>query len=194
MLREDFLTYEKAVEFLKDENIKNQREYGKWIKGKSEILKLPAGPRNFYKNFGWTSWANYLSNNNISLKNKQFHTYEECLNVIRNNNIKSRKEYRDYRQKSNNELLPFDPTTYKEWKNWASFLGLKEKYNFIKYKDAKEYVNKLKLKSSKEWAIWIKNKPDYIPACPNNVYKEWTTWGDYWDISNIDHILKNNII
>ena len=49
------------------------------------------------------------------------------------------------------------------------------------------YVQKLNLKDYKEWRLYCSNKlegfkekPQYIPAVPNNSYKnEWKDWYDW---------------
>ena len=97
MKKDLFMKYEEAKEYLKDKNIKSQRDYGQWIKGKSAEFRLPAGPRKFYKN-EWVNWGDYLGNNSIAYIDKRniFYSYEDCSKFVIENNIKSRKEYRNF--------------------------------------------------------------------------------------------------
>lgn len=184
-----YLTYDEAREFLKDKNIGSQRDYNKWIIGKSIEFKLPAGPRKFYKE-SWISWPDYLSNNKISNQNKKnmFYSYYECSKYVISCGVKSKSEYKKFYK--TNCRLPSNPDkTYKEWVSWCDFLN-KERRVFTDFISAKYFVHKLNLKSYKEWVKWCSNNnPNNIPVYPNIVYKEWISWMDWL---NTDNVAKRN--
>ena len=84
--------------------------------------------------------------------------------------------------------IPARPNnTYKEqWKGWGDWLGtgtiaLQNKV-YRSFEEAHEYVMQLGFKTREEYSKWCKSgqKPDDIPARPNNTYKEqWKGWGDW---------------
>ena len=51
------------------------------------------------------------------------------------------------------------------------------------FEEARDFVHKLKLKGEKEWRAYCKSgqKPEDIPANPNQVYKQegWNGFGDW---------------
>ena len=57
------------------------------------------------------------------------------------------------------------------------------KINWRSFEEARAFVHELKLKNSKEWINWAKSeaKPDDIPSCPYNEYKDkgWKGFGDW---------------
>jgi very-short-patch-repair endonuclease len=170
-------TFAEAKLFLKDMSLHTERQYNNWIKGKSVYYRLPTKPMLFYKN-EWINWSDYLNSNNISLKNKEFYSYIEASRYIINNGISSKRQYAKFFK--NDSKLPSNPDIhYEEWTSWEDFTG-REKIKFISFEESKEYVQKLKLKSVKEWIQYRKdNNINFIPAYPNDVYKEWISWG-YW--------------
>ena len=173
--KSNYLTYTEAKDLLNKSDIKSQRQYNEYTRGRSLELRLPAGPRKFYKKTGWVSWVDYLSNDN----GHNFYSYDECVKLVREKDIKSKKGYNAYRLSSGDRSLPTNPKgVYKEWVSWYEFLN-KEKPIFLSYDDAKSYARKLGMISAREWQKWAKNRQSFIPYRPDKVYKEWTTWMDF---------------
>ena len=86
-----------------------------------------------------------------------------------------------------NDIPANPPRTYKQqWESWGHWLGtgrLADQYKVYRtFEDARKYVHGLKLKNIDQWKNWCKSgqKPDDIPARPDNTYKEqWKDWGDW---------------
>jgi len=55
------------------------------------------------------------------------------------------------------------------------------KSNTMPFEECKKFVRNLGVTTGSEWFRWCKKnkKPDNIPYNPDEVYKEWTTWGDF---------------
>jgi hypothetical protein len=122
--------------------------------------------------------------------NKDYLTFEEARNYIRNLKLKNWTDWRIY--KSNNDFnikIPKDPSKiYKNtgWENWGDWLGngetAKNKRVYLPFEIAKKYVFNLKIKTYNDWRNYCSsgNKPENIPANPNKVYKEeWKGMSDF---------------
>lgn len=176
------LSYEEAKIFLSDKNIKTQREYFNWIKGKSIILKLPCNPKKFYQE-EWKGWGDYINSKNISniQKNKSyFYSYEECCEVISRFNVKTKRQYLILIKSEKDLKLPSNPDkTYKrDWISWEVFLK-KEKVHKLSYYEAKEYLADKKILNNKDYIKYIKdNNINFLLLYPNS-YKEWEGYDIY---------------
>ena len=62
--RKEFLPFDKAREFVRSLKLKGQKEWVKYIKGKTNILKIPFIPYKIYKK-EWKSWGNWVGTSNI---------------------------------------------------------------------------------------------------------------------------------
>lgn len=188
----DFISYSEAKEILKNLNIKNNKEFKKWIKDNKSI-KIPMAPEITYKNNGWVSWGDFLSNKNVYKKG--FTEYNKAIELLKNFNIKSQGEYLELLKKNIVEL-PTNPNVYyKEWKSWSEYLSneIINNFNkiFISYEDSKIIIKELKLKNVKEF---IDKRPSNIPADPKSYYKErWVSWGEYLGTNTKSNRIKGEI-
>lgn len=106
-------TFEEAKKLIKENGIKTKSEYV----SRHKALGLPADPRTFYKDEGWTNWVDYLGN-----ERAQEYTLEELHRIVRENGIKSKGDYKaSYKALG----LPSAPDrVYKDkgWKGWSVLL------------------------------------------------------------------------
>lgn len=85
-------------------------------------------PERFYKNKGWVSWSDFLSNGRIQNQKKCFLNYNDCILWLINNNYKIDK-CKDW-EKIRRDLPNFIPSSpnvqYKNsgWSNWETFFKL----------------------------------------------------------------------
>ena len=188
----DFISHSEAKEILKELNIKNNKEFKKWIKD-NKSFKIPMAPENTYKNSGWISWGDFLSNKNVH--KKLFMEYNKAIEVLKKFNLKSQNEYLELLKKNIVEL-PTNPNVYyKEWKSWSEYLSneIINNFNktFISYEDSKIIISELKLKNVKEF---FKKRPSNIPVDPKSYYKEkWISWGEYLGTNNKSNRIKKEI-
>ena len=81
----------------------------------------------------------------------------------------------------------------KKYEFYTDLMGIecKEYYNgeYLPFEEAREFTKSLRLKSKEEWDKYCKsgNKPNNIPSCPHQVYKNkgWKGYGDFLGTGNI---------
>lgn len=61
--------------------------------------------------------------------------------------------------------------------------AIQKSYNWCSFEEAREFARSLKFKTQNDWFQYVKTneKPQDIPACPNEAYrvKGWVSWGDF---------------
>jgi hypothetical protein len=116
------LSFHELKEYIKKNmsNISTSREYKKYVKD-NNLVNIPICPNRVYKDY-WVSWNSFLGNVKFT-KERNFKTFEECKEIIKENNIKSNKEYKILAK--NIKGLPKSPDAFfkNEWTNWYDFLG-----------------------------------------------------------------------
>jgi len=117
--------------------------------------------------------------------------FEEARDFVHRLKLKSNKNWRDYCKSGQKpDDIPAVPDkTYKQdgWNTWGDWLGtgsVNSKFKEYKsFEEARDFVHKLKLKSGEEWKNYCKSgqKPEDIPAYPNQTYKQvgWKGMGDW---------------
>lgn len=176
----DFLSFEDARNFSRSLNLKTVEEWVKYTKSKDIPYNIPVGPASAYKN-EWLSWSDWLGTKNGF---NGYLSFEEAREFVRKLNLKSEKEWNDYCKSGNkpNNISSSPRSTYKkEWINISDWLGTGF-YGFLPFEEARDFVRKLNLKNELEWKNYYKSKdkPNNIPATPNNVYKEnWLSLADW---------------
>ena len=110
---------------------------------------------------------------------------------VRNLKLKSESEWRQYAKSGNKpEDIPTNPNVvYKDtgWVSIGDWLGTgtiaPKNREYRVFTKARGFARSLKLKSGSEWKAYCKsgNKPDDIPAKPDNGYKDkgWISMGDW---------------
>jgi hypothetical protein len=166
-LGNNFVSYEKAVEIVREKKFKGMKYYKSWRERTQ--YKIPSAPKEVYTEF--ISWNKYLGHAIIPNYKKVFISYEEASKTVRMANIKSSEEYRKWKQKPFN--IPSSPVkTYKNkgWQGWDDFLGRVRHKKFLSYNEAREIVIKSGIRSLREYKSW-KERPFNIPCKPEETYK-----------------------
>jgi 3-mercaptopyruvate sulfurtransferase SseA len=127
----------------------------------------------------------------VATQLREYKSFEEARDFVHKLNLKSQEEWSDY-CKSGQKLvdIPAAPERiYKKdgWKGLGDWLGTGTVATHLKayksFEEARDFVHKLKLKGEKEWRTYCKSgqKPEDIPANPNQVYKQegWNGFGDW---------------
>jgi superfamily II DNA or RNA helicase len=185
-LKEGFLPFNKAREFVRSLNLKSQTEWGEYRKSVNKPNNIPSNPNKIYKN-EWISMGDFLGTLNISTQRMTFLPFEDAKKFVRGLNIKSETEWRKFKKsgKKPNNIPSTPENIYKdEWLSWGDFFGYNIGFKeFLSFEEAKEFVRSLNLKSNKEWQEYIKsnNKPNNIPSRPDYQYKNqgWLSYGDF---------------
>jgi hypothetical protein len=152
---------------------------------------IPKTPRQFYLNSGWVSMGDWLGTGRIADHLKQFKSYDEAKDFVRNLKLKNIVDWKKYiALDSYPKDIPRAPdNSYKNkgWVSWGDFLGTGRIASFnqvyIDFYEAQKFVVKLNLKSGSEWRAYCSSGklPDNIPKTPGQVYvnKGWISMGDW---------------
>lgn len=188
--------YDEAREFAKNLNLRNQKEWYKYVKGKikdrpQKPEDIPSYPEQAYKYTGWLGWKDYLGSEYLS--------YDDAREFVKKLNLSGVADWEKYikgnlpeKPRLPQNIPPYPNQAYKNngWINWKDWLG----NVYRDYEEAKKFVRSLGLKSSAEWGKYIKGellnkirKPQDIPASPGIVYK-----GRGW--IGINDFLGNNFL
>ena len=60
-----FITYENAKKYVSELGLKGVREWMEWAKTTNRPPYINSNPQKYYKNNGWTSWADFLGNKKV---------------------------------------------------------------------------------------------------------------------------------
>ena len=183
--------FPEAREFVRKLNLKSGTEWKEYCKSGKKPDDIPASLPGLYKNKGWKGIGDFLGTNIVSTKDKQFRDFESAKKFAMSLNLKNQKEWQAYAKsgKKPDDIPASLPGLYKNkgWTSWMDWLRNGEKISrnrkFSPFKEAREFVQSLGLKGQNEWFEYCKsgNKPDDIPAAPNQVYKDkgWKGMGDF---------------
>ena len=187
--KDRYLEFNKARDFVRKLNLKNQKEWKKWCENKGDV-KIPSNPNLVYKE--WISLSDWLGVDSFrNLTNINYLNYEECkLYINKNFNIKSRKEWYLIDRNKLPINVPKRPDyIYKKegkWTNWETFLDSKmspvtKSNQFLDYKSSVNLLKELSLLDKFEYLRYIdKNEITYLPKRPDYVYRnEWSGYLNY---------------
>jgi hypothetical protein len=188
-----YISYEEAKSKIHNLNIKSVKQYYDLFKNKQIPTGIPRNPNRDYQEF--INWSDFLGNNNVAAKNKEFYTYLECQNYLVKENINSKEKFEKWRKTNTNKLVPTRPDkTYKsDWVSWGVFLKTNrtsdiQKHNsFLSYTESKEFLKKINFQNENEFYAWAKTeqRPANIPASPRKTYGiEFISMGDFLSNDN----------
>ena len=121
-LKNNYLTYDDSKEWIiKNIGIITSKKEWKYLVSNKKIpYFIPNRPERFYKNRGWISLGDFLSNGIIANQLKKIVSYSDAKIMINNLNITTLKEYKE-KQKLYVNILPAHPhLTYKN-KGYTSY-------------------------------------------------------------------------
>jgi hypothetical protein len=189
-----YMSYDDAKLWIKNNlKINTIVQWKKYVKEKLIPESIPNRPDRYYLKRGWLGWGDFLGTGRVANQNKKniFLSYEDACKFVREQNIKSIKQFRNFKLLIN---IPTDPRHYyKEWISWGEFFGTGKKQdnllsiNYLSYVDAKNWIreNLSEIKSEKAWRIYVKNSkiPSTIPNHPELYYNRkdrgWLGWKDF---------------
>ena len=113
--------------------------------------------------------------------------FEEARDFARSLNLKSSKEWIEWRQNNPIIKIPIDVSSaYKAsgYEGMSNFLG----YEYLNYEECEKFARSIKLKNSREWHQFCKSgkKPNAVPSNPHRYYSknEWINWPTFLGNSN----------
>lgn len=123
----DIITFEEARKFVRTLNINSVKEWRSACKNNIIPKNIPSGASEVYKNAGWTSWPDFLGNNNTTPSRGGFLTYHDALQFALSCKFTSVKQWKTL---SKNKLLPKGIPANPDkvylnqgWESWLKFLG-----------------------------------------------------------------------
>jgi superfamily II DNA or RNA helicase len=184
----EFVNYELAQKYFKDNNIITQKDWNKHCIAGKRPKNIPRNPQQVYRK-EWKNWGEFVGSGFVSYSRRSFLNYKEAKEVLKDKNIKSAKQWKTYCNEGHKQdNIPMNVQDYysdKGWKGWSDFLGTNTISNkdkiFLTFTEAKKEIKRLGVKSGYEWdkIIRSKQKPTNLPAHPERVYKEWKGWADF---------------
>ena len=121
----NFINFNDAKNYIKQFNIKSQREYYRWHK-ENKPINLPFNPKKSYSD--WISWMDWLSIDKKSNREIRgsFLNFEEARKFVHKLNIKSTVEWKIYIKNKPNFIPSLPYVTYKnKWVSWEDWIGYK---------------------------------------------------------------------
>ena len=180
-----------ARDFVVKLNLKSGSEWRTYCSSGDLPVDIPKTPSQIYINKGWISMGDWLGTGRIADHLKQFKSYDEAKDFVRNLNFKNIVEWKKYiTLDSFPKDIPRTPdSSYKNkgWVSWGDFLGTGTVASFnlvyMDFYEARDFVVKLNLKSGSEWRAYCSSGelPTDIPKTPSQVYINdgWVSMGDW---------------
>jgi hypothetical protein len=117
--------------------LQNQKEWLKYCRRElhgheTKPANIPSIPSRTYKTKGWINWGNWLGTGTVAASLRQFRTFSEARDYVRNLGLHNVSEWRKY---CKGELLGLDPKPSdipahayeiyinQGWISWSDWLG-----------------------------------------------------------------------
>ena len=181
------MPFEEARDFIRKLKLKNNKEYGDYIRNNN--INIPLKPYKTYKNKGWIDIGDFLGTFKKSNVGREYKSFEDAKIFLKKLNFKSRTEWYKYYKEGNKPddmpvILSKIYGKHPKWKGLSDFLGSDyirtNDRNYLTYKEAEDYVRKIGLKNVREWQVFSKSeRPINIPSNPKGHYenKGWENYG-----------------
>jgi len=191
--------WEQAREWARSLGLKSRTEWSELIIVDKIPVDIPLAPDQTYRK-EWTSWSDFLDTINIAYTKRKRWTYQQHLEFIQKQKLKSTDEYKLFckGEITGKDSIPAEMYTNpdKEFPNdfpgWASFLGYVgiSHGRWRSHDKARDFARKLQLNTVTEWrSIFLKGlhkkfptRPIDIPAKPQKIYHEFIDWYDFLGI------------
>ena len=187
-----YWSFKKARAFVRKlKHVNTHTEWTKYAKTEDKPKEIPVDVRQFYRDKGWISAADFFR----GVKGRrqiQFLSYEEAkATFVHRLKLGGEQEWRKY--KRNNRLpenIPLTPERfYTNWVSWPDWLGtktigVKEKSRLFKtFNQARKWARKQGIQRQIEWFKFTKthNFPADIPVAPDSHYRDkgWVSFPDF---------------
>jgi hypothetical protein len=182
-----YRTFDLARSFVHSLKLRSVSDWQIYCKSGEKPDDIPVTPNHVYKNDGWESWSNWIGNGNT----RNYRPFKEARAFVHSLELKNQANWIKYsRSDDRPKDIPAAPSGAYKNKGWVSmgdwlgtgFIAHQHKA-YRPFSEALAFVHTLGLKNRNAWRMYLKkgDKPDDIPADPNNTYKEsgWESFG-HW--------------
>ena len=183
---------DKAKDYVFKLNLNNEHEWRKYLNTNKIPENIPKYPDSYYriKEKSWTGWRDFLGKNYLD--------YLSARKFVHSLKLKNSIEWIKYCASGKRpKNIPFRPEMYKDHKDykpgmadWIGTENIAAKFRkWRPFKKARAFVRKQNIKNNTEWRKFMKskNKPKDIPVLPQNVYKEFISYGDWFGTGNVSY-------
>ena len=122
----EWMPFEKAREYVRNLNLRNQDEWRKYKKSGDLPSNIPKNPRRTYKD-DWISMGDWLGTGRIATQNRKYLSFDKAKKFVHLLKLKSLKEWQHYCKHGNKpKNIPSGPARVyrKEWISWPDWLGI----------------------------------------------------------------------
>ena len=178
--RKNWMPYEELTTLIRQHKISTEKEYQVFREEHPE-LKIPSRPDKVYKEYeNWKDFTTIGRGQNIN-----WIPYEKLITLVRENNIRTKEEYHDFRKAHPELKIPSHPErVYKEHKNWKDFTTIRKGQitNWIPYKKLETIVIENNISTQEEYHVVFRDAhPELkIPSRPDRAYG--TQWKGFRQI------------
>ena len=177
----DWLPFYIAREIIRKVGLKKVNEWYEYSRSEKLDPRIPRAPEVIYRNNGWNGIGDWIGTNKIADQFKEYLSFEEARNFMKENGILSYNEWKIFRKEKKIEKIPFklERTYFANWQGSKHFFDTE----IFSFDEAKRYIQKYNLKSSRDYFEFISNKNlnKKLPGVPYRVYKDcgWENWQDF---------------
>ncbi len=122
------LTYENARSYVQRMGLRSKMDYLEWANSENRLANLPARPDQYYREFGWTSWGDFLGSQMSVAPIREYLPFVEARDYVRGLGFATLAEYKDWAESDQRPPeIPHDPGRFYEekgWTSWRDFLGV----------------------------------------------------------------------
>lgn len=124
--------------------------------------------------------------------NSNFITYQDASDWAKTNNVKTKKEWGDLKNRRPKNI-PYAPhLIYKdEWRGWSVFLQHRTSGSrpSATYQECQEWAQKNCIQTAKQWYSLKEKRPLNMPTAPDRFFKgQWTNWFDFLGVNKFSGI------
>lgn len=191
--------YAEAKAFVHHLGLKSQKEWRNYCCSGQRPADIPSSPNQVYGE-AFEGTAAWLGSETYSTRNRAFLPFVPARTFVRSLKLKNATEWRTYCKSTERpSFIPTHPQDIyrEEFQGLGDWLGSETISNrdrdYLPFRDARTFVHSLTIKSRKEWITYCTSgsKPHALPSHPDNVYQEFTTWGDWLGTGRIATIHRS---
>ncbi|MDA8872824.1 DEAD/DEAH box helicase family protein [Alphaproteobacteria bacterium] len=187
-----FWPFEKARQYVRNLGFTGYKDWRAYAESPERNPNIPFNPDKTYATNGWAGTKDWIGTGS----KVEYKSFKEARAFARSLKLTSISEWEAYTKSDDFPPdLPLAPQNkYKDegWYGFVDWLGT-EKFKLLPhetywpFEKAKKYVHSLKLKNTNEWRLYSKapEKPKYLPANPDSVYRDkgWQDISDWLGVS-----------